>query len=153
MQLPGDVGAAPPAEVDVDQHHVRPDLLDALRRASPRMADEQAALRRVATLVARRVAHDLVFAAVARELGQLTDADITGIFRFESDGTATLMGSRGLSEDDMRVGAQLKLESPSAIASVQATGESARYDVDGAMLQRLPDFLRDWGVRRRLPVR
>lgn len=112
-----------------------------------RMADEQAALRRVATLVAHGVAPDLVFAAVAHELSQLTLADIAGIFRFESDGTATLMGVRGVSENEMRVGDRRVLESPSAIASVQATGESARYDVDDAMLHRLPALLRDWGIR------
>jgi GAF domain-containing protein len=112
-----------------------------------RMADEQAALRRVATLVARGGAPDLVFAAVAQELGQLTDADIAGVFRFESDGTATMMGSRGLREEDMRVGERQKLELPSAIGTVQATGEPARYDVDDAMRERLPGFLRDWGVR------
>lgn len=112
-----------------------------------RLADEQAALRRVATLVAHGVAPDVVFAAVAHELSQLTRADITGIFRFESDGTATLMGVLGVSEDVMRVGDRRVLETPSAIASVQATGESARYDVDDAMLPRLPALLRDWGIR------
>jgi signal transduction histidine kinase len=112
-----------------------------------RMADEQAALRRVATLVARGVARGLVFAAVAEELGQRADADVTGVFRFESDGTATLMGGRGLCEESMRVGDRRNLEPPSAIASVQATGESARYDVESPMLQHLPKFLSDWSGR------
>ncbi|WP_328523038.1 sensor histidine kinase [Kribbella sp. NBC_00359] len=112
-----------------------------------RMADEQAALRRVATLAARGGAPDLVFAAVAQELGQLTDADITGIFRFEPDGTATLMGSRGMGEGELRIGDRWRPESPSAIASVQATGQSARYDVDDTQRQRLPPFLRDWGIK------
>jgi signal transduction histidine kinase len=112
-----------------------------------RIADEQAALRRVATLVAGGVAPELVFAAVAEELGRLIDADITVIFRFESDGTATMMGSRGLGEDEAGVGERLLLEAPSAIASVQATGRSARYDVSDDRLQNLPGLLRKWGVR------
>jgi signal transduction histidine kinase len=112
-----------------------------------RMADEQAALRRVATLVARGGSPDLVFAMVAQELAQLTDADITGIFRFESDGTATMMGSRGVSEGEMSVGERRTLDVPSAIGSVQATGEPARYDVDDALRPRLPAFLREWGVQ------
>jgi signal transduction histidine kinase len=113
-----------------------------------RMADEQAALRRVATLVAGGVRSDLVFAAVVQELGQLTGADITGVFRFESDGTATMMGSRGLSEDKMRVGSRQVLLVPSAIASVQATGRSARYDVDAEQLGgRVTEYVSDWGVR------
>jgi signal transduction histidine kinase len=112
-----------------------------------RLADEQAALRRVATLVARGGAPDLVFAAVAQELGRLTNAEITGIFRFESDGTATMMAGRGLRADEMRVGERQTLNPPSAIGTVQATGEPARYDVDEALLRRLPAFLRHWGVQ------
>ncbi|MEV0799544.1 GAF domain-containing protein [Kribbella sp. NPDC050281] len=112
-----------------------------------RMADEQAALRRVATLVARGAERKLVFATVAEELGQLTGADLTAIFRFESDGTATLMGSRGLREDVIRVGERRTLESRSAIGTVQATGESARYDLDDEMRGRLPEFVQEWDVR------
>jgi signal transduction histidine kinase len=105
-----------------------------------RMADEQAALRRVATLVARGGSPELVFDMVAEELGQLTNADITGIFRFESDGTATMMGIRGVRAGEMSVGERRTLDPTSAIALVQATGESARYDVGDAML-------REWGIQ------
>jgi signal transduction histidine kinase len=118
-----------------------------------RMADEQAALRRVATLVARGAERKLVFAVVAEELSQLTGADISCIFRFESDGTATMMGSRGVPDGEQRLGERRMLDMPSAIGSVQATGQSARYDVDDMddmddeLGPRLPAFLRDWGVR------
>jgi GAF domain-containing protein len=44
------------------------------REALRRVADEQAALRRVATLVARGTRPDLVFAAVAEEVGRLLPA-------------------------------------------------------------------------------
>ncbi|WP_171906833.1 GAF domain-containing protein [Jiangella alba] len=111
------------------------------------LAEEQSALRRVATLVAHGATPGLVLAAVAEELSQLTDADITGIFRFESDGSATLMGVHGVNEDEMRVGHRRVLDAPSAIASVQATGESVRYDVDDSTLQQLPELLRRWGIR------
>ncbi|TCC49574.1 GAF domain-containing protein [Kribbella pittospori] len=112
-----------------------------------RMANEQAALRRVATLVARGAERKLVFALVAEELGQLTGADVTRIFRFESDGAATLMGSQGLREGDTRVGDPRMLELPSAIGSVQATGKSARYDLDDAMRRRLPGFVRELDIQ------
>jgi GAF domain len=49
-----------------------------------RLAAEQAALRRVATLVARDVAPDELFGAVAAEVGTLFDADFTGMIRYES---------------------------------------------------------------------
>jgi K+-sensing histidine kinase KdpD len=58
-------------------------------RRSARLADEQAALRRVATLVARGVAPPEVFAAVAREVGLLLGVDATHMARYELDGSAT----------------------------------------------------------------
>ena len=61
-------------------------------RESARLADEQAALRRVATLVARGVPPDDVFAAVAEEVGRLIPSSETAIMlRYETDGTVTVM--------------------------------------------------------------
>jgi signal transduction histidine kinase len=60
-----------------------------------RMAEEQAALRRVATLVARGGAPELVFAAVADEVGTLFHADATALVRFEPNGEATFLAGTG----------------------------------------------------------
>ena len=57
------------------------------------VADEQAALRRVATLVARDDAPEAAFAAVAEELGLLFRAEATGVNRYEMDGAVTSVGS------------------------------------------------------------
>ncbi|MCW3016610.1 MAG: histidine kinase, partial [Solirubrobacterales bacterium] len=57
------------------------------RAALARLADEQAALRRVATLVARRTRPEDVFAAVTNEVGRLLSVDIANMCRYESDGT------------------------------------------------------------------
>ncbi|WP_344115922.1 sensor histidine kinase [Kribbella alba] len=57
------------------------------------LADEQAALRRVATLVARGAPADELFAAVPAEAGQLLQADQTTMIRYESDGTATIVAN------------------------------------------------------------
>ena len=62
----------------------------AARRAA-RLADEQAALRRVATLVARGVTASEVFEAVAHELGELLDVDTTHLGRLEPDGVTTVV--------------------------------------------------------------
>ena len=61
----------------------------------------QAALRRVATLVARAVEPTEVFAAVARELRGLLDADATRIERQEPDGTITVIASEGQPFDEL----------------------------------------------------
>ena len=57
------------------------------------LADEQAALRHVATLVARDAPSAEVFEAVANEVGRLLDTDITIVGRFDGDGAATAIGN------------------------------------------------------------
>ena len=55
-------------------------------------AEEQAALRRVATLVARAAAPEEVFAAVTEEVGRLLHADFASMSRYDPDGVATVAG-------------------------------------------------------------
>jgi signal transduction histidine kinase len=66
--------------------------LEASRDKLRQVAEEQGALRRIATLVARGVAPSEVFTAVAAELGRVLGADHTHIVRFEPDNTATVVG-------------------------------------------------------------
>ena len=71
-------------------------IANAESRASlARLAEEQAALRRVATLVARGAASEEVFAAVAEEVGQLFLTDLANMSHYESDGTFTIVASAG----------------------------------------------------------
>jgi PAS domain S-box-containing protein len=93
-----------------------------------RLVGEQAALRRVATLVARGVPAAEVFAAVAEEVERLLDAQATAIGRLEPDGTMAIVASRGTANDEMPVGSHLKLESHMALSKVVRTGRSARVD-------------------------
>jgi GAF domain-containing protein len=57
------------------------------------LAKEQAALRRVATLVARGVPPEDVFAAVTEEAGRVLRAEMTNMCRYEPDGALTVVGS------------------------------------------------------------
>jgi signal transduction histidine kinase len=66
---------------------------EAAERELRRLADKAAALRRVATLVARAVAPAEVFDAVAREVGLHCDAEIARLERFEPDGTVTVVAA------------------------------------------------------------
>jgi PAS domain S-box-containing protein len=68
-------------------------LLEASRDELGVLADEQAALRRVATLVAQDVPSSELFGAVAREVGALFGADFSGMLRFEDDAPATTMAT------------------------------------------------------------
>ena len=69
-----------------------------------RLADEQAALRRVATLVAKGAEPGQVFAAVAEEVELLLDARSTTIRRLEPDGTTVIVASIGTATGIRRVG-------------------------------------------------
>ena len=56
------------------------------------MAEEQAALRRVATAVAAEVEPERLFGLIAEEVGRALDAGIGNILRYDGDGTALVMG-------------------------------------------------------------
>src|SRR6266511_5533690 len=101
-----------------------------------RIADEQAALRRVATLVARGVRPDLVFAAVAEEVGALFGADGAAIVRFEPNGETTILGGYGFAQSQL--GSHGSPDRHWAIASVHATGRAARRDADASRPEATP---------------
>ena len=65
------------------------------RASLARLAEEQAALRRVATLVAAGAPPEEAFAAVADEAGRLFLVDVANMCRYEPDGTATIVASAG----------------------------------------------------------
>jgi signal transduction histidine kinase len=97
-------------------------------RARAAIAAEQAALRRVATLVARGVPPDQVFAAVAREVAQVLGVQATHMARYEANGMATGVGSWSPSGAHMRVGSRAALDDTSVMGMVLKTGRPARKD-------------------------
>jgi PAS domain S-box-containing protein len=98
----------------------------ASREELARLADEQAALRRVATLVARGVPPPEVFAAVAREVGLLLGVDATYMARYELDGTGTGVAAWIPAGDQIPVGTRVDLEGESVAGLVLRTGRPAR---------------------------
>lgn len=114
---------------DVDEH---------LRRQlheNRLLADEQAALRRVATAVAGADEPGAVFSLVAEEVCRLLEMDAAMICRFER-GRATVVGAFG------RGGAQLGLTAPlegeGVLAAVHATRRPARVDSYRRLARALP---------------
>jgi signal transduction histidine kinase len=93
-----------------------------------RLAEEQAALRRVATLVARGVQPIEVFAAVAEELGRVLGVDGTTVLRYEADATATAVAAWSTKEEAMPIGSNWTLDGEGVAARVYRTGRSARFD-------------------------
>jgi signal transduction histidine kinase len=121
---------------------------EASEHARGRLADEQAALRRVATLVARNVPPAEVFAAVAREVGQLLDVDATHMGRYEPDGTATAVGSWSDSGEHVPVGTRTVVGGHNVTTLVLETGRPARVDrYDDAPGSGVVQIRKDLGLR------
>ena len=104
---------------------------DSRRDQDPRLrqlADEQAALRRVATLVARGVSPAELFSAVSDEVGRLFGSGQAAIGRYEPDGSSVVyVGiSEGLST--MPIGTRWPLEDFLASTTVYRTGRPARQE-------------------------
>jgi signal transduction histidine kinase len=96
--------------------------------ASARLSAEQAALRRVATLIARGVPPADVFKAVAEELAEEFGASITTVLRIGDDGTATVVGSGGEQRAYIPVGTRLKVADHGIAGSVLETGVAAKTE-------------------------
>jgi signal transduction histidine kinase len=95
-----------------------------------RIAEEQAALRRVATLVAQGAAPAAVFDAVAEEVKQLLAADSVDLIRYEVGGEVTIVAQRGLPVPRVSAGVGISDASESLTARVRRTGRPARNEND-----------------------
>jgi len=107
------------------------------RTRAAQLLEEQAALRRVAVLVARGPAPVEVCSAMAEELRGLLGIDDVGVCRFDPDHTALLIAATGDDASRSPVGTRMDLddhvnrtETPRrhTIWQVWHTGRSARYD-------------------------
>ncbi|GIH47537.1 Histidine kinase [Microbispora rosea] len=119
--------------------------LAASRDELARVAEEQAALRRVATLVARGVSPTEIFNAVAGEMGLIVNADHTAIERYEPDRTVVLMSSWSASSGGgpPPVGARRRLHEDGLSALVLRSGQTGRIMVDERTAGELGRWARD----------
>jgi signal transduction histidine kinase len=93
-----------------------------------KLAEEQASLRRVATLVAEGAAATEVFDAVIAEVGQLLGAAQVGLARYENEHEISVLAIRGQSPEVLRAGVRLPLDGDSVNARILRTGRSARLN-------------------------
>jgi len=100
----------------------------AARTELEQVAAEQAALGRVATLVAEAVPPDDVFTAVAAEVAGLFGVPLVGLFRYEREGTATVIAGAGKASPYVGRSWPYPAGDPGLIASVQRTGQPLRFD-------------------------
>jgi signal transduction histidine kinase len=114
-----------------------------------RIADEQAALRRVATLIARGCEPNLVFAAVAQEVGHvLPAADFTMVGRYDdADGAAEVVGGWSRAGDDLLVGRRTALGGRNVSTLVFERNQPARVDDFADDASALTAAAREMGMR------
>jgi PAS domain S-box-containing protein len=112
-----------------------------------RLADEQAALRRVATLVAEGPPPTAVFDAVAAEMAKLLEADQVTLSRYEADEVITVVADRGPNASLLPPGTRLSYEGDNVTALVQRTGRSGRVEHAQPTTGPIADVLHDPGVR------
>ena len=117
------------------------------RAALARLAEEQAALRRVATLVAHGAAPEQVFAAVTEEFARLVPVDAAAIARLEPDDTLIYVASWGRAVDFIPVGSRWTLDGKNIATDVIETGRPVRVESQAGATGTLADLVRDMGVR------
>jgi signal transduction histidine kinase len=108
-------------------------------------ADEQGALRRVATLVATSAPATDVFAAVTEEIALVLDADATLLCRVEHDGAAVVVGAFG--EKTPRIGTRLTRGGTNLTTIVLDTGHAARIESYGQATGDASEVARSHGLR------
>jgi PAS domain S-box-containing protein len=113
-----------------------------------RLAQEQRALRRVATLVASEVTPERVFAAVSEETARVLDVKASAVFRYEGDDTATVVGRF---DRDMvgafAVGHRIQADDQTAIGRARDSGLPARIQDYFAIDTDVAKTMRDVGYR------
>jgi signal transduction histidine kinase len=94
------------------------------------LAEEQAALRRVATAVAGGAEPEVVFELVTEEAGRLLGASSSGTIRYEPDEKSALVVGRwhGTGPPGMEVGTRVPVAGDTGVAHVLRTGKPVRID-------------------------
>ena len=111
------------------------------------LVDEQAALRRVAILIARGEPAAAAFAAVAEELGRMFGAEATGVNRYEVDGAVTSVGSWNSVGPVVPAGSRYALGGHNVTTLVFETGRVARVDRYTPDDSSVTAFARGHGLR------
>jgi PAS domain S-box-containing protein len=94
--------------------------------------EEQAALRRVATLVAEGASPNAVFAGVAEEVGRLLSVDRAYVARYDADDAVTLVAAWSATGEALPLGTTSQIGGSMSAGTVSArvreTGRPARID-------------------------
>src|SRR5262249_52017535 len=93
-----------------------------------RLAEEQAALRRLAALIALQPSAEEVFIAVSEAVGSVLGADVTAIVEFHDQATGAVVASWSGYGPKVPVGTPMPLDIDTVTARVFHTAATARID-------------------------
>ena len=127
-----------------DRHEITSEL-EASHGEITALAKQQAALRRVATLVARGADPEEVYPAAVTELARGLGVAHVTLLGYDVDGVGVVLATRDSPDRaTLTVGERLPLEGESLSAQMVRTGEPARIDdysvVEGAIAERLREL-------------
>ena len=120
---------------------------DTTRTRLEKLLEEQAALRRVATFVARDPDPSRVFERVCEEVGTVLGVEGTNLTRFEGDGTQTVLAGwsrHGAPIFPVRGG--VPLSGDAAVPKVARSGHPARVDDYSGVAGELAGMIRGAGI-------
>jgi signal transduction histidine kinase len=114
-----------------------------------RLLKEQAALRRVAMLVARDAPARVIFESVCEEVAAVLGVTTTNLVRYEDDGTASVVGAWAQEGAPLMPVASvpLPLDGGTVAPRVRRSGRTVRIDDYGGLDDALARRLRDVGIR------
>ncbi len=111
------------------------------------LLDEQAALRRVATLVATAGEPARVFPIVTEEVGRLLGAQTANMVRYRHDGTADVVGQwNEPGVPSMPLGARLELDGETLAPKICRSGRPERVDDYTGLAGGLAERLQQLGI-------
>ena len=120
------------------------------REALAALAEEQGALRHVATLVAEGVEAQEIFDAVCQETCQLLDATGVTLSHYTPDGFNEMVAGWSRNETQLPIGARLPLEPETVGGEIVRTRAPARVDSWDGLTSEMAKLVRERGVRSSL---
>ena len=122
---------------------------DATVERLERLLQEQAALRRVAMLVARDAPARVIFESVCEEVAAVLGVTTTNLVRYEGDGTASVVGAWAQEGAPLMplTSFPLPLDGGTVAPRVQRSGRTVRVDDYGGLDDVLARRLREVGIR------
>jgi signal transduction histidine kinase len=118
-------------------------LIDELAR----LTTEQAALRRIATLVARGTPPAELFSAVGEEVARLVSAGSAFVAHLEPDGVVTILAAGGARANEFVAGERWHVEPPMALSTAVRTRQPARTDDSEQASPELKEHIQRMGIR------